>query len=138
LATLGGLSLVGNAAAELEPPDDGDDGGGGGGGGSTGSPPSVSRLTSSRVSGDEVTVYANLTSMGDDDTVSAWFNWGPEGGDLSNYTRQLFLDSTGSFCDGYDCSYDSFGTLDSGTYEFEAYVSNDYGSDTSPVETFTI
>ncbi|WP_115864716.1 hypothetical protein [Halorussus litoreus] len=138
LAAASGLSLLGNTGAASKDCPDCGGGGGGGGGGGTGSPPSVGRIFGPTVSGSHVNVSSYLSSMGDDDSVSAWFNWGPEGEGLPNYTRHLSLDSTGTFCDGYNCSYDSFGSLDPGTYEVEAYVSNSYGSDTSPVETFTI
>ena len=142
LAALGGASVLGTAGASPDTDcigcDGGDDGGSGGGGGSTGSPPSVDKHVMIDVSSGHVTAHSYLHSMGDDTTVTAWFNWGPEGEGLPNYTRQQLLDSTGGFCDGYNCSYDSFGSLDPGTYEIQAYVSNQHGSDTNPVRTFAV
>lgn len=130
LATLSGVSLVGNAAACPGC------GGGGGGGGGSGIPPTVS-TGHAFVDGDRVTVYGYLDSLGSADSANVWFDWGPYGEGLPDYTRLYYMDSTGQFCDGVMCSYDSFGSLDPGTYEFRAFAQAD-GTDAGHTPTFQI
>ena len=135
LAALSSLPLVGSA--DMDCPDCGGGGGGGGGGGS-GSPPSV-RTDPAVVSGDRVTVYGYLESLGSAEDAGVYFDFGKQGEGLPNYTNLKNMYGTGGFCDGYNnCWYDSFGSLDPGTYEYRAFAYNDWGSDTGAIRTFTI
>ena len=132
LAALSGFPLVGSA--DLDCPDCG----GGGGGGGSGSPPSV-RTDPSVVSGDRVTVYGYLGSLGTASDANVWFDFGKQGEGLPNYTNLKYMNSTGGFCDGYNnCWYDSFGSLDSGTYEYRAVATNDWGRTEGSIRYFTI
>lgn len=128
-AALAGLSGLAGSAAACP----------GCGGDDDSDTPSVT-TDSAIVNGSHVTVYGYLSSTGATDYADVWFDWGPEGGSLSNDTYLQRLYSTGQFCDGYDsdCPNDSFGSLSSGTYEYRAVGSNDYGTDTGSIKTFTI
>jgi hypothetical protein len=101
--------------------------------------PSV-RTEYSTTSGNHVTTHGLLNSVGDDDSADVWFEWGPEGDGLRYDTQILTLYSAAGFCDGYksDCSYNSYGYLDSGTYEYRAVAYNEHGNDKGLVETFRI
>lgn len=125
LAALSGVSIAGNAAAC---PGCGD-----------GEGLSVTTDFSS-VSGDRVTTYGTLGSLGDASSADVWFEFGKEGEGLPNDTNLKTMDSTGSYCDGYDssCWYDSYGSLDPGTYEYRAFAHNGYETDAGYVKTFTI
>ena len=107
--------------------------------GGSGSEPSVSTMGAT-VSGSEVTTNGYVDSLGDDDSADAWFEWGPEGGSLSNDTDIKIMYSTGGYCDGYDsdCHNNSYGTLSSGTYEYRAVAANSYGKSEGSIDTFTI
>jgi hypothetical protein len=108
--------------------------------GGSGSEPSVSTMGST-VSGNEVITNGYVGSLGDDSSADAWFEWGPEGGSLSNQTNIKIMYSPDDWCDGYDednCFYDSYGTLSSGTYEYQAVAANSYGKSSGSIETFTI
>jgi hypothetical protein len=98
------------------------------------------RTEYSTVSGNYVTTHGLLDSVGDDDSADVWFEWGPEGDGLPYDTRIITMHSPDIFCDGYksDCPYNSYGSLDSGTYEYRAVAYNDNGGDAGRVKTFTI
>jgi hypothetical protein len=132
LAALSGVSLVGNAAANKPCPDcgdDGDDGGGGGGGGRA--PPTVSTRFAD-VNGSSATLNGRLDSVGDDDSADVWFEWGPEGEGVP-YDTPLLTRSGLSFY-----SYTASNTLDSGTYEFRAAASNNWGKSEGYIQTFDV
>ena len=135
LAALSGVSLAGNTAACVGC-DPGD--GGGGGGGGNGSPPSVSTQPGYANGCDGVVVNGYLGSLGTDDSANVWFDYGPQGDGLPHYTNIKYMDSTGSFCDGDSCWYDSFGCLDPGTYEYRAVATNSWGRSEGYVRTFTV
>ncbi|WP_135827792.1 hypothetical protein [Halorussus halobius] len=131
LAALGGVSLVGTAAANEPCPecgDDGDDGGGGGGGGSL---PSVSTRFAD-VSGSSATLNGRLDSVGGDDSADVWFEWGPEGDGLPYDTPPLTRSGLTFYSDTASNS------LDGGTYEFRAAASNDWGKTEGYVQTFDV
>lgn len=112
-------------------------GGGGGGGGSTDGPTVTTDLET--VSGDRVTVYGSVTSLGGDSSVNVAFEWGPYGEGFPNDTELQLMGSTGQFCDGVDCDgFSSFGSLDPGQYQYRAYGYNSAGSDTGGTRYFTI
>lgn len=133
LAAASGVALAGNAAACP-----GCGGGGGGGGGPGGNPPSISTGHSSVGSSCDVAAYGFLGSSGDDDSANVWFEYGREGEGLPNDTNIKIMYGPGSFCDGDGCWYDSFGCLDSGTYEYRAVASNSRGKSTGSIRTFTV
>lgn len=111
---------------------------GGGGGGDTSEGPTVTTDLET-VSGDRVTVYGSVTSLGDDTSVNVAFEWGPYGGGFPNDTELQLMSSTGQFCDGVDCDgFSSFGSLDPGDYQYRAYGYNNAGSDTGETRYFTI
>ena len=133
LAALTGISLGGNAAADADTDCIGCGGGGddGGDGGSTGSTPTVTTKYVT-VDGDRATMDGALDSLGDDDSADVWIEWGPEGDGLPYDTR---LDT---YYQPTWYSGETFDGLASGTYEYRAAGSNDWGHTHDTIRTFTV
>ena len=98
LAGLTGTAMVGSASEPVAPCDPnslscGDNGGGG----TANDPPSVERLTVQHDRPD-ITVWGNLTSLGDDTSASCWVEWGEN---LEHTSPATTMSSTGTFCAGH-------------------------------------
>lgn len=91
------------------------------------------------VSGDRVTTYGSVGSLGSESYINVAFEWGPYEGGFPNDTELQLMNSTGQFCDGVDCAgFSSYGSFDPGQYQYRAYGYNSSGSDTGGTRYFTI
>ena len=93
--------------------------------------PSVSTSPATEVTDNSATLQGELTDTGNDDQVEVYFEWGFEGGELSNTTPAQSM----SFTDPFEQDIDN---LDSGTaYEFRAVAENSAGDSRGDVLSFT-